>query len=134
MAYDKFLADRIRNVFTEKKVTFYEKKMFSGLCFMVDAKMCCGIHFDKKKKTDLLMARIGEEAYTEAMKREGCHPMDFTGRPMKGYVFVTPEGFDTDEDLLYWIDLCVEFNPLAKMSKKRKKKWYQDFDQNRTLD
>ena len=122
MAYDEFLADRIRNAFTDRKVTFYEKKMFSGLCFMVDDKMCCGIHFDKKKKTDLLMARIGEQAASEAMKREGCHPMDFTGRPMKGYVFVTPDGFDTDNDLLYWIDLCVDFNPLAKASRKRRKK------------
>jgi TfoX-like protein len=122
MAYDEFLADRIRNVFVKRKITFYEKKMFSGLCFMVDDKMCCGIHFDKKKKTDLLMARIGEDASNEAMKREGCHPMDFTGRPMKGYVFVTPDGFDTDEDLLHWIGLCVEFNPLAKASKKRKRK------------
>jgi TfoX N-terminal domain len=122
MAYDEFLADRIRNAFIDKKVTFYEKKMFSGLCFMVDDKMCCGIHFDKKKKSDLLMARIGEDASNEAMKREGCHPMDFTGRPMKGYVFVTPDGFDTDEDLLHWIGLCVDFNPLAKASKKRKRK------------
>ena len=122
MAYDEFLGDRIRNAFSDRKVAFYEKKMFSGLCFMVDDKMCCGIHFDKKKKTDLLMARIGEEAANDAMKREGCHPMDFTGRPMKGYVFVTPDGFDTDEDLLYWIDLCVDFNPLAKASKKRKRK------------
>jgi len=122
MAYDEFMADRIRNAFAERKITFYEKKMFSGLCFMVDDKMCCGIHFDKKKKTDLLMTRIGEDASNEAMKRVGCHPMDFTGRPMKGYVFVTPDGFDTDQDLLYWIGLCVDFNPLAKASKKRKRK------------
>ncbi|WP_239540727.1 hypothetical protein [Spongiivirga citrea] len=47
------------------------------------------------------MARIGEDASPEAMKREGCHPMDFTGRPMKGYVFISPEGFDLDEDLEY---------------------------------
>lgn len=122
MAYDEFIADRIRQAFQEKNVVYSEKKMFSGLCFMVDDKMCCGIHFDKKKNTDLLMARIGEDASEEAMKRPGCHPMDFTGRPMKGYVFVTPEGFDTDADLAHWIQLCVNFNPLAKASKKRKKK------------
>ena len=67
MAYDELLADRIRQAFKEKKTSFTEKKMFSGLCFMVDEKMCCGIHFDKKKNTDLLMARIGEEASVDAM-------------------------------------------------------------------
>lgn len=122
MAYDEYLADRIRQVFREKKVHYSEKKMFSGLCFMVDDKMCCGIHFDKKKNMDLLMARIGVDESEDAMKREGCQPMDFTGRPMKGYVFVTPEGFDDDENLAYWIDLCVSFNPLAKASRKKKKK------------
>ena len=122
MAYDEFMADRVRRSFQEKNVSFHEKKMFAGLCFMVDDKMCCGVHFDKKKETDLLMARIGEEASVEAMERKGCHPMDFTGRPMKGYVFITPDGFDSDEDLAYWIQLCIDFNPLAKASKKRKKK------------
>lgn len=122
MAYDEFLADRVRAAFKEQQTDFQEKKMFGGLCFMVDDKMCCGVHFDKKKETDLLMARIGEAASEDALTRTGCHPMDFTGRPMKGYVFVTPDGFDNDEDLAYWIGLCVAFNPLAKASKKRKKK------------
>ena len=89
---------------------------------MVDDKMCCGIHFDKKKETDLLMARIGEKAAEGAMKEDGCHPMDFTGRPMKGYVFVTPNGFDTDEGLSRWLQRCIDFNPEAKASKKRKNK------------
>ena len=96
MAYDEHIADRIKQIFNEKKVPFEARKMMGGLCFMVDDKMCCGIHFDKKKETDLLMARIGEKAAEGAMKEDGCHPMDFTGRPMKGYVFVTPNGFDTD--------------------------------------
>lgn len=120
MAYDQYLADRLRKIFTERKADFFEKNMFGGLCFMVDNKMCCGIHFDKKKETDLLMARIGPDASPPAMQRPGCHPMDFTGRPMKGYVFITPDGFDSEEDLEYWIDLCLAFNPLAKASKKRK--------------
>lgn len=121
MAYDEFLADRLRRTFKVKNADFFEKKMFGGLCFMMDDKMCCGIHFDKKKETDLLMARIGEGASVEALKREGCHPMDFTGRPMKGYVFITPDGYDSDKDLEYWLQLCIDFNPLAKASKKRKK-------------
>ncbi len=121
MAYDEYLADRIRHVFKGQNTSFTEKKMMGGLCFMVDEKMCCGIHYDKKRETDLLMARIGEEASVGALTRVGCHPMDFTGRPMKGYVFVTPDGFDNEEDLAYWIGCCLSFNPLAKASKKRKK-------------
>lgn len=122
MAYDEYQADRIRQTFKEKKVAFVEQKMFGGLCFKVDEKMACGIHYDKKKETDLLMVRIGEEATPKAMKRKGCHPMDFTGRPMKGYVFVTPDGFDKDKDLAHWLQLAIDFNPMAKASKSRKKK------------
>lgn len=119
MSYDEYLADRIHKIMTERGVLFEEKKMMGGLCFMVEGKMCCGIHFDKKKDTDLLMARIGESAYEDALTKSNCHPMDFTGRPMKGFVFVTPEGFDEDEELEYWIDLCLAFNPIAKSSKKK---------------
>ncbi len=121
MAYDEHLADRLREVFRRKQAPFTEKKMMGGLCFMVDDKMCCGIHYDKKKQTDLLMARIGEAASQAVMDRPGTNPMDFTGRPMKGFVFVTPEGFDLDEHLDYWVQLCLDFNPLATASKKKKK-------------
>lgn len=122
MAYDELMADRMKQFFDGKKCNYFTKKMFGGLCFMVEDKMCCGCHFDKKKDTDLLMARIGEDATPSALKRKGAHPMDFTGRPMKGYVFVTPDGFDSDKDLEFWLSLCLDFNPLAKASKKRKKK------------
>jgi len=120
MAYDEYMADRIRQVFKAKNVAFEERKMMGGLCFMVDDKMCCGIHFDKRKNTDLLMARIGEQASEEALKRKGSHPMDFTGRPMKGFVFVDPDGFDDDEDMEHWLQLCLDFNPQATSSKKKK--------------
>lgn len=122
MAYDELMADRITRFFEGKKCSYFTKKMFGGLCFMVEDKMCCGIHYDKKRKTDFLMARIGEDAQEDALKQDGCQPMDFTGRAMKGYVFVTPEGFDTDKDLEKWLQLCYDFNPKAKMSKKRTKK------------
>lgn len=120
MPYDRHTADRISRILQERKVDFYEKPMFGGLCFMVDEKMACGLHYDKKKGTDLLMARIGPDATPEALEREHCHPMDFTGRPMKGYVFVTPQGYDLDDDLEYFMDRVLSFNPLAKASKKRK--------------
>ena len=121
MAYDTYLAERIRQVFSDQRCTVHEKKMMGGLCFMLNDKMCCGIHFSKKKETDLLMVRIGEEIAQKVSSREGCLPMDFTGRPMKGYIFVEPSGYDLDEDLNFWIDLCIAFNPMAKASKKRKK-------------
>lgn len=122
MAYDEFLADRIRQLLKEKRVGFSELKMMGGLCFKVDNKMLCGIHTDKKYGDNLLMARIGEDAYINALEKPECLPMDFTGRPMRGYIFVTPNGFDTDKELSYWVDLCLAFNPFAKASKPRKKK------------
>ncbi len=122
MAYDEFLADRIRNQLKEKKANFSELKMMGGLCFKLDNKMLCGIHIDKKYGDSLLMARIGESVYIKELGKPHCLPMDFTGRPMKGYIFVTPDGFDSEDDLSYWLDLCIAFNPLAKASKSRKKK------------
>ncbi len=122
MAYDEYLADRIKNVFNEKRILFEARKMMGGLCFMVDNKMCLGIHIDKKFGDSLLMARIGEESYLKAIEKEECLPMDFTGRPMKGYIYITPDGFDLEDDLSYWIQLALNFNPLAKASPKKKKK------------
>ncbi|WP_298239370.1 RNA methyltransferase [uncultured Algibacter sp.] len=121
MAYDEYLADRIRQQLKDKNVSFTELKMMGGLCFKVDNKMLCGIHIDKKYGDSLLMARIGESVYLNELKKPVCLPMNFTGRPMRGYIFVTPDGFDMDKDLSYWIDLCLVFNPLAKASKTKKK-------------
>lgn len=121
MAYDEFLADRARQVLTEKSVSYMEKKMMGGLCFMVDDKMCFGMHIDKSTNTSLLMARIGKDNYEEALKKEHCSEMNFTGRAMNGYVFVSEEGIDLDVDLKYWIQLCLDFNPIANSSKKKKK-------------
>lgn len=122
MAYDEFIADRIRRAFKELKADVGEMKMMGGLLFKMNEKMLCGIHIDKKYGDTLLMARIGEEAYLKEIDKEETLPMDFTGRPLKGYIFVTPDGIDMEEDLKYWLQLCIDFNPLAKASKKRKKK------------
>lgn len=119
MAYDEFLADRISAILKKGSCIFYTKKMLGGLCFMVDDKMLCGIMFNKKKNTDTLMIRIGEEAYMQNKEKAGFQPMDFTGRPMKGYAFITPIGYDLEEDLLHWINLCIAFNPIAGRSKKK---------------
>jgi hypothetical protein len=110
MAYDEYLGDRITQILQTKNVEFFAKKMMGGLIFMVRTKMCVGIHIDKKYGDSLLMAKIGQDAYAKEIEKEECLPMDFTGRPMKGYIFITPEGFDTDEQMEYWIDLAVQFN------------------------
>lgn len=122
MAYDEYTADRIHRIIKESGQTYYAKKMMGGLVFMVNEKMACGVLYNKKKETDLIMARIGDQPATENMNRPGCMPMDFTGRKMKDFVFIKPEGYDAEEDLEHWINLCLAFNPFAKMSKKRQKK------------
>ncbi|MFC3880083.1 TfoX/Sxy family protein [Algoriphagus namhaensis] len=119
MAYDQYLAERIERVLSERKALFYQKKMMGGLVFMVDDKMCIGIARDKKTQEDRIMARIGEEAQVKNEKRLGCRPMEFTGRPMKDFVFIYPEGYDNEEDLEFWVDLALAFNPKAKKSKGR---------------
>jgi TfoX/Sxy family transcriptional regulator of competence genes len=115
MAYDEYLADRIRHKFKEMDVPFEDKKMMGGICFLVDDKMCVGIVKEK------MMARIDPGKTEEAFLKPGCHDMDFTHRPMKGFIFVEPEGIDKDEDLEYFISLALEYNPQAKSSKKKAK-------------
>ena len=116
MAYDEKLADRTREIIsiTHKKVI--EKPMFGGLCFMVNNKMCVGVEKER------LMVRLDPEKYDEAMSKDGAKPMDFTGKVMKGYVFVDIDALNTKKKLEYWIDLALEFNKIAKASKKKKVK------------
>lgn len=122
MAYDEYQAERISQYFDAKKVNYYTKRMFGGICYMVEDKMCVGAMFHKKSNQDFLMIRIGQEAYEANIDHLGFQPMDFTGRPMKGYAFVTPEGYDSDEDLQFCLDLALAFNPLAPLHKKKRKK------------
>jgi hypothetical protein len=98
MAYDEGLAERIRSVLEGRpKVT--EKKMFGGVAFLLGGKMFVGI-----VKGDL-MVRVGPERYSDALKKSHVRPMDFTGKPMKGYVFVAPPGVDDDAALDRWVSL-----------------------------
>ncbi|VXB58912.1 3-mercaptopyruvate sulfurtransferase SseA, contains two rhodanese domains (fragment) [Flavobacterium sp. 9AF] len=119
MAFNENTIQRIRLFFQEKDVPFYEKKMFNGICFMVDDKMCCCNHIDKETGEDFLLCRIGEEQYSHALKKDNVIPMEFTGKSMKGYVYVTENGFLKPKDLHYWLQRCLDFNPLAKSSKKK---------------
>jgi hypothetical protein len=118
MPYNENFLQRIREILADKQVEFSEKKMFSGICIMVDDKMCCGTHIDKNTGEDVLLCRLSEQDYQTALSEVDCMPMDFTGKPMKGYIYVTPNGFRTQKNLEKWIQLCLDFNPFAKKSKK----------------
>lgn len=111
MAYSEYLAERVRERLKNANVT-EEKKMMGGLIFMVRGKMCLGIDIDKKSNQDRLMVRVGKLPYEELLKKEGSRPMDFTGRVMRGFLFIDPEGFDREEDLDYWIAKALEFNAM----------------------
>jgi len=114
MAYNEKLAGRIRALIALTHKNVEEKKMFGGLCFMVNDKMCVGVEQER------LMVRIDPAKYDEAMEKEGCTPMDFTGKVMKGYVFVAIDALNTKKKLAYWIKLALEYNAIAKASKKKK--------------
>lgn len=102
MAYDEKLADRIRKVLTRHKA-LTERKMFGGIAFMLRGKMCCGV-----SKNDLVV-RVGPEHYEKALSRPHTRPMDFTGRPLKGFVFVDPGGYKTGKALAKWVKEAVDF-------------------------
>lgn len=114
MAYNEQLADRVREIISQTHNITEEKKMFGGLCFMVDHKMCVGIENER------LMVRLDPEMMDEVLEKEGCNPMDFTGKPMKGYVFVDIETLKTKKQLNYWLKLALDYNPIAKSSRKKK--------------
>ncbi len=103
MAYDEKLAERVRMVFAGHRAV-EEKKMMGGLTFMVNGKMCVGVSKDD------LMVRLDPEVYDAALKKKGCREMNFTGRPMKGFVFVNQEGTKNQQDFEHWINLALEFN------------------------
>ena len=116
MAFNEKLADRTRELLAGTGRKVEEKKMFGGLCFMVDDKMCAGVEKER------LMLRINPEKYDEVMEMEGCTPMDFTGKVMKGFVYVDESVLRSKKQLAYWINLALEYNQIARASKKNKKR------------
>lgn len=115
MAFDEKLVGRIRESL-EAIDKVEEKNMFGGVCFMVDGKMCIGVVKDE------MMCRIDPSMDEMVLERTGCRQMDFTGKPMKGYVFVSQEGMKSKKAFDYWLSLCLDFNSKAKASKKKAKK------------
>ena len=102
MAYDEELAERVRGALAGCE-GLTEKRMFGGIAFMLRGNMSCGIVSDK------LMVRVGPERFDEALTLPHARPMDFTGRPMRGMVYVTPEGCRTDEALKRWVEQGLNF-------------------------
>lgn len=102
MAYDESLAARIRSAF-EGQPGVAEKKMFGGVAFMVGGNMACGVTSDE------LMVRVGPDNYEDALSRPHARPMDFTGRPMRGMVYVAHPGFESDQDLAAWVESGASF-------------------------
>ena len=86
MAYDEKLAERVRETLKRRRGVS-EKKMFGGLAFLVNGHMACGVQGED------LMVRVGPDDYDEALKKVGARPMDFTGRPLKGMIYVGPRGY-----------------------------------------
>ena len=114
MPYNETLANRIRERLTLLD-NIEEKEMMGGLTFMYNNKMCVGIIKDE------MMCRIDPEIYEQAIEKHGCRPMDFTVKPMKGYIMLEESGMSAQKDFEYWITLALDFNKKAKASKKRKK-------------
>lgn len=117
MAYDEGLAQRIEEYFNDR-ADFEVKKMFGGLCFMVNGHMCCGIVKDQ------LMARVGADQYEACLQKAFCKEMDFTGKAMKGMVYVDAQGISEEDELHGWIQTCEDLiltlpPKAAKPSKKK---------------
>lgn len=110
MAYYEEMAMRITGYFDQRGLPVVHKKMMGGMCFMLDDKMCCGTHIDKASDQSLLMVRVGELVAEQNLEQPYVLPMDFTGRPMRGYLFIEEDGVRSNDNLHRWLDLCVVLN------------------------
>lgn len=109
MAFSEHLAERVRQRLSKHNITD-EKKMMGGLIFMVNDKMCIGVDKVKATGEDRLMVRVGKASHDQLVFKHGSSEMDFTGRVMRGFLFISPDGFDTEKDLDFWVDKAMEFN------------------------
>lgn len=117
MSYDEKTAHRVRQILSDR-TDVVERKMFGGLCFMLKGCMCCGI------TTTAFMVRVGPDYYEEALAQPHARPMDFTGRPLTGMVYVDPAGHKTDVALAKWVARGVAFvSTLPAKNTAVKKQW-----------
>lgn len=114
MAANEQLANRVREMLAEHTDNITEKKMFGGICFMVDDKMCVAV------SKDHLMVRLDPAIYDAAVEENGCRPMVLGDRAMKGYVRVDEEVLHTQKQLAHWVNRGLAYNQFAKASKKRR--------------
>ena len=112
MAYNEKLADRIREALVDQP-DVEEKKMFKGLCFMVNGKMCLCASGDE------MLCRIGPDIFEQALETNGCRSMIRNGKPLKDFVFVGEEAMRTQKQFDYWVNAALAFNPRAKATKKK---------------
>jgi TfoX/Sxy family transcriptional regulator of competence genes len=115
MPYDEKLADRVREIISASETNIEEKKMFGGLCFMVNDKMCLGV------KETTLMVRVDPSIFEELIENPGCKPMQHGDRISKGFLFVDIDTLQTKKQLTFWTNRALDYNRFAKPSKKRKK-------------
>ncbi|XDD47493.1 TfoX/Sxy family protein [Leptospira sp. WS39.C2] len=115
MAINEKLLDRVRKLM-EVQPDVVEKKMFGGLCFMVNSKMCICI------KTDEILCRIDPESYESILSKKKARPMIHNGHLMKGYVYVKEEDLKTKKEMESWIQLSLEYNKKTPSAKKKAKK------------
>jgi len=102
MAFNELLADRIRAALARRRGVS-ERKMFGGVAFLANGHMFCGVNKDD------VVVRVGPEAWAKALARKHARPMDFTGRPLSGYVYVAPPGVRTAASLKAWVDQGLRF-------------------------
>ncbi|WP_407534508.1 TfoX/Sxy family protein [Elizabethkingia miricola] len=114
MVYNIELANKVRERLAKvPDIEIEEKKMFSGLSFLVNGKMCINISGDN------LMCRYHPDIEDEVAEKTGFLPMIMRGKQLKGYCYVEPEGFRKADDFNYWINICLDYNSVAKASKKK---------------
>ena len=102
MTFSEKTAGRIRSTLKHTR-GLTERQMFGGAAFMLDGHMCCGVIEDN------LVVRVGPHAYQEALQEPHARPMDFTGRPLTGFVYIAREGYESDQALLRWIHRGLDF-------------------------
>ena len=120
MHYSEYLADRVKQRLASKGLTEI-KKMMGGLVFMVNGKMCVGVDKDRETGEDRLMVRVGKVPYEKLLLKKESREMDFTGKVMKGFLFISPDGFDSDKDLDFWIDKALEFNKVTVLKQRSRR-------------
>lgn len=117
MPYNNDLADRVRDYLSQRdEYQIEEKKMFGGLAFMVNGKMCINVGDDQ------LMCRFDPELTEQLAEKPGYVPMIMKGKELAGYCYVDPIGYRTNTDFTFWLNLCLDYNAEAAKAKKKTKK------------